>query len=168
MEEWRQIEGKGNGNYEVSNLGNIRNKKTGRILRQYLNSTKYPHIDLSYDKHLKVHQLVASAFIPNPENKAFIDHIDRNKTNNNISNLRWATHQENMRNRISYSKTSKYQGVTFDKSKNRFTARIMINRKSVRIGQYKTEDEAALAYNDYIIKNNLQEFFILNDLFKTI
>jgi hypothetical protein len=168
MEEWRQIEGKGNGNYEVSNLGNIRNKKTGRILKQRLNSNGYFYIDLSYDKHLKVHRLIANAFIPNPENKPFIDHIDKNRTNNNMSNLRWATSQENARNRKSYSKTSKYQGVTFDKSKNRFKARIMINRKSVGIGHYKTEEEAAIAYNDYLIKNNLHEFFILNDLFKTI
>lgn len=160
MEEWKQIEGKGN--YEVSNLGSIRNKTTGRILKSYVNSRGYSHIDLSYDKHLKVHQLVAKAFIDNPDNKPFVDHIDRNKTNNNINNLRWATHQENMRNRISHSKSSKYQGVTFDKSKNKFRARLMINRKSIIIGQYKTEEEAALAYNDYIIKNNLHEFFIVN------
>ena len=46
----------------------------------------------------KIHRLVAEAFIPNPENKPYVDHIDTNRTNNDVTNLRWVTQEENMRN----------------------------------------------------------------------
>jgi hypothetical protein len=162
MEEWRQIEGKGN--YSVSSFGNIRNNKTGRLLKQYINGSGYYHIDLSYDKHLKVHQLVGKTFIENPENKLCIDHIDNNRLNNNLTNLRWATHNENMRNRKkSNNCSSQYKGVSFDKDKQLWRSRIMINRKNINLGIFKTQEEAGKAYNNYIIKHNLQEYFILNE-----
>ena len=62
----------------------------------------YVMVNLHKDKKLyrkRVHRLLAETFIPNPENKRCIDHIDRNRQNNNLSNLRWATHSENNNNR---------------------------------------------------------------------
>ena len=50
------------------------------------------------EKKLYLHRLIALTFIPNPENKPVVDHIDENKLNNNISNLRWVTHSENCQN----------------------------------------------------------------------
>lgn len=162
MEEWREIKGKGNNNYSVSNLGNVRNNKTGRILKNSIHPSGYIQIDLSYDRHIKVHKLVANAFIDNPENKPCIDHIDRNRSNNNVNNLRWVTYQENARNRKKMSNSlSKYKGIWLE---NRWRTRITIDGKGINLGSYKTEEEAAKAYNDYIIKNNLQEYYILNEI----
>jgi hypothetical protein len=93
-EEWKDIIDYTN--YEVSNLGNIRNKKTGRILKKN-NIGGYAFIGLSKGKCkiFPIHRLVCHAFIPNPENKSQVNHIDKNGLNNIISNLEWTTHQEN-------------------------------------------------------------------------
>ena len=87
--------------YEVNNLGQIRRIDSQRILKPTLNTYGYNTVHLSSGKKRKrigISILVAKAFIPNPENKPEVDHIDTIRTNNNISNLRWVTRQENMDN----------------------------------------------------------------------
>ncbi len=87
---WKQIK---NYNYEISDEGQVRNMKTGRILKPSCNSDGYYQYSLRYNGKQyssKAHRLIAEAFIPNPDLKPEIDHIDRNKTNNNILNLRWS------------------------------------------------------------------------------
>lgn len=91
-EEWKNIQDYEN--YEVSNLGNVRNKKTGRILKSY-DKGGYAVIGLSKSKTFQVHRLVCQAFIPNPENKPQVNHIDKNGLNNNVKNLEWNTVLEN-------------------------------------------------------------------------
>jgi len=84
--------------YEVSTWGRIFNTKTGRYIRPEICKKGYLRVDLYNDagrKHCKVHRLVAKAFIPNPENKPDINHIDGNNQNNSISNLEWVTNKEN-------------------------------------------------------------------------
>ena len=91
-EEWRDtlsLEG-----YQVSNKGRIRDKKTQIVYKGTLSKRNG---GLTFSAR-QMHRLVAEAFIPNPENKPYIDHIDTDRTNNDVTNLRWVTQEENMRN----------------------------------------------------------------------
>lgn len=84
-------------NYEISNEGNVFNTKTGRILKQEL-SKGYLRTTLSGNgktKRFQSHVLIALSFIPNPNNKKCVNHIDGNKLNNRVENLEWVTHSEN-------------------------------------------------------------------------
>lgn len=106
-EEWRTIFDFPN--YEVSNKGNIRSKeyndslghlRNSKKLKKQVNNCGYEYVILSSkeEKHktLTVHRIVAKTFIPNPEEKEDVNHIDGNKLNNNVNNLEWTTTQENI------------------------------------------------------------------------
>ena len=86
-------------NYEVSNLGKVRNIKSGIMLKPwftkdgYLRHCLYKH---NKRKNLLLHRIIATAFIDNPEGKPCVNHIDENKLNNDLSNLEWCTAKENM------------------------------------------------------------------------
>ena len=87
--------------YLIYDDGRVWSKKTKRYLKQSDNSSGYNRVSLSKDgkvKTCKVHRLVGLHYIPNPENKCAIDHIDRCRKNNDVSNLRWATYSENNQN----------------------------------------------------------------------
>ena len=84
--------------YEVSNSGVIRNKRTGKTIKPYVGKRGYPVVPLWCEgkQYMKtVHRIVATAFIPNPQNKPEINHIDGNKLNFSLSNLEWCTAKEN-------------------------------------------------------------------------
>lgn len=103
--------------YFVSNYGRIKSfgkdKTNGKILKQTTNWAGYKRVGLLVNgkqKIFSVHRLVAEAFIPNPENKPTVNHIDENKSNNFVSNLEWATVEENINygthnERVSKSRT---------------------------------------------------------------
>jgi len=95
-EEWREIniEGKNTEGYFVSSLGRFKNKK-GVIMKDYKpHHSGYVYLRVNIDKYA-LHRLVAQTFIPNLENKPFVNHIDGNKINNAVSNLEWVTCSEN-------------------------------------------------------------------------
>lgn len=87
--------------FQVSNLGNVFSKRSNRILKQTKSNTGYWTFKTKIGGRngiahtFKVHRLVAMAFIPNPEGKPFVNHIDGCKTNNVVSNLEWVTAKEN-------------------------------------------------------------------------
>lgn len=79
--------------YYITKDGRVYNKEKSTWLKQRLQNGYYT---VNINKYtLTVHRLVAKTFIPNPENKPYVDHIDSNKTNNKLENLRWCTQQEN-------------------------------------------------------------------------
>jgi len=97
MEEvWKTIEGFPK--YQVSTFGNVRNVERNKLMR-LTKKGGYNLVDLTHDeisKSFRVHRLVAMTFIENPENKLEVNHKDKDKLNNNVSNLEWNTRKENM------------------------------------------------------------------------
>ena len=165
-EEWRSINGFIN--YQVSNIGRVRNVKTGRIFNQNLDTNGYCYVKLRQDNeptNCRLQRLVAKEFLDNPQNKPFVDHIDRNKLNNCINNLRWATNQENQMNstKTKNKKTSKYKGFSWFKACNKWKAQIKLNGKSFHLGYFDNEKDAARAYNNKALEL-FCEFANLNEI----
>ena len=130
-------------------------KGKGRFLKPKPDIYGYLKVDLYKDgkpKNMRIHRLLGEAYIPNPENKPQVDHIDNIRQNNDISNLRWVTHGENQLNRKAYGAIP-FRGVS--KKGNRFQASKKIDGKLKHIGYYKTAEEASEARIKYCTNNNI-------------
>jgi hypothetical protein len=160
------------GMYQVSNLGRVKSLDRlvkhysggnrlykGRLLKESISNVGYLLSCLSKDgksKVFSVHQLVAMTFLrhkPNGYKGLIVDHIDNNKLNNKLSNIQLITHRENnSKDRVG---TSKYAGVSWSKTSNKWNAKISINKELKHLGYFDCELAAAKAYNDKLktIKN---------------
>ena len=95
IEKWKRVWGYAN--YEVSTLGKVR--KNGKEVKQCKHNKGYYTVDLYKDgerKRFFVHRLVAETFLPNPDNKPQVNHLNRNREDNRVENLEWVTPTENM------------------------------------------------------------------------
>ena len=161
-EIWRSIDGYGN--YEVSTRGRVRNATTGRTVKQRL-IARYQSLSLYKDQCytiFKVHRLVAQELIPNLKENPVVDHIDCQKENNHVSNLRWATWAQNAQNRSNSSSVNKnFKGISLNRRNNKWMSRIRINGKLKHLGYFDDVIEAAKAY-DRAAKIEFKEFAKLN------
>jgi hypothetical protein len=167
-ERWLPIVGYEN--YEVSDLGRVkslaRNGTKGGILKYAINQG-YLRVCLSKNnknKNVVIHRLVLQAFQPTEEDLE-CDHINHIKSDNRLCNLRWATKSQNVRfQKKREGCSSQYRGVINTYRKTPWRASCRLNGKIIHIGTFDDEHDAGRAYNDFIIKHNLQHFTILNDI----
>jgi len=152
MEEWKIIDSFLD--YQISNHGRVKSLKWGkeRILSDRINGCGYKHVVLlknGVETTFRIHQLVANTFIPNPDpqTKFLIDHIDRCRTNNNVTNLRWVNKSENILN--SYRAFLPMYGITMCKNK-KFKVQMNIYRKMTYLGCFDTLIEAQEARDRYL------------------
>ena len=156
-EEWRQH--KPFPCYWVSNLGRVKRiYKNGneKYLNPCTNYKGYKWIDLvrrPKRERIQVHVMVASCFIDNPDNKLFVDHINEDKADNCVSNLRWATNSENQRNitKLRSTNTSGCVGVTSKTYKGlhwKWCARISLHNERIILGHFDDYNDAVKARRD--------------------
>jgi len=171
IEIWKDIEGY-EGLYRISNLGRVmgldrdicvkRYGKTyirtqkGGIIRIQKDTTGYNQVQLHSGSREKIHTfrvcvLVAKHFIPNPENKPCVDHINTDRTDDRACNLRWATYKENSENPLTmqhHQETHKVPHVPTRKPVAQYT------KDGVFIRKWSCADEAAKAL--FLTKSNIQ------------
>jgi hypothetical protein len=119
--------------YEVNEEGEVR--RGGKILKGNIQPNGYMRVG---KKNHSIHRLIAECFLPNPENKPEVDHINGIRHDNRLCNLRWATRSENSVNK-------KIEGVCFHQGK--WRPRIRKDKKTYHFGLYDTKEEAIEARN---------------------
>ena len=148
MSEWKEIEGY-EGFYEVSDAGQVRRvgKATGavqgRIRKTHISNSGYESVGLSKENvvtTLRVHRLVAKAFLPN--RKEQVNHINGDKTDNRVENLEWATQSENMRHAVA---TGLCKGYAMSGENNPFSKLSDRDRRTIGLMRYMKVPQRVIA-----------------------
>jgi hypothetical protein len=149
------------GLYSISNHGRVLSHKYNRDKFLKTTGRKSKQITLTLKKKgtafcKNLSRIVAEVFIPNPNNFNYILHKDGNYHNNKSSNLEWSfSNRKNL--------SSKYCGVSFNSKLKYWLCQMRIKNKKISLGSYKTEREAAFAWNKYVTDHNISGK-ILNDI----
>jgi hypothetical protein len=163
MEVYKQI--KEFPRYAVSNFGNVKNIKTGKVLNQRKASNGYLRVNLRkgnipYEKPtvIHTHRLVAEAFLEPIQGKNYVNHIDGNKENNNQFNLEWCTPQENSIH--AYNKFPDYRkqcnrNISKAQEKCKKQINMIVNGTVVRVFKSKTEVAKTLHLSEKTVYNYL-------------
>lgn len=149
--------------YEITMCGKVWSNKRNKYLKLSVNNNGYLQCSLN-QRHYHIHVLLAKVFIINTENLPTVDHIDGEKLNNNLSNLRWFSRtNQNYNKRKQRNSASQFKGVTL--CKNKWRARYTVNNKQIYIGYFEDELEAYRAVLRKIIEHGIvQSVHITNDI----
>lgn len=156
-----------NNRYQILVSSDVVDCEKHVVIKQSINGTGYCVVRLVLAdgsiSNQYVHRLMGQAFIQGYNQGLMIDHINHDKTDNSISNLRVVTSAQNSANRQKQSQaaSSIYKGVSYDKGKKKYNARITINGQRQHIGDYQSEEAAAWAWNQ-VAANALGEYAYLN------
>ena len=150
---------KGFEKYKIYEDGKIINKhgyemKPNKTINGYLQLKLCKN---SKHKNFLLHRLLGEAFIPNPDNKPFIDHIDRNRTNNELSNLHWVTSLENSNNRnMPNNNTSGNKNIYWNKSRNGWKFEKVF--KDITYTKQSKNKQVVLDYKaQFLLEHNLKD-----------
>lgn len=162
--------------FQVTEDGQVWSKRTNKFLKQTISKTGYYAISTrlggrkGIPKYFKVHRFVAQAYIPNPENKPHVNHIDGNKLNNHISNLEWCTPSENIQHAYDTGLINKDSL----KGENSFSAKLTNDqvrqiREHFKNHTFKNKSQFCLYYADLynVCKQNILKI-VNNKIFKNV
>ena len=165
------------GHYQISNHGRVKSLSrivnrlnsdgmfvSEKIRKQSISKRGYYVVDLLLNdvrKTKTVHRLIAIQFIPNPDNKPHVNHIDGNPLNNAIDNLEWTNNRENTSHgRQTKNKTSGYIGVGWDKWAGKWKSQIYYKGKSIHLGSFVNELDAYEARLKFERDNGISNKYI--------
>ena len=164
METWKAIPDY-EGYYEISDHGRVRslertvlgkggktNLRRTRVRKTFVSNNGYPIILLSkngVNRTFLLHRITAIVFIPNPDSLPEVDHIDRNRLNNTLTNLRWCNRKTNLENRASFERPIGGSGERYIILTKQENYQVRVNAETC-LGTFTTIEQAVLVRDNYL------------------